>query len=232
MSEKELSKMDLKGFVFFFDENDNAGAGTKPELSIEGEYDLAVRYLDFFKDDKSEWTVLISGGWIGVDVVLFSKHVKRVVALEPIKWTYRKMMLNLSTNSCHNVDSFNLGFWDSDGLMDFNIIFTSGVSGILINWVENEIIGNEICECMRWDTFMKEHDYNIDLCIIDIEGAEGRLIKSMTASLPKRLIIAGYHPSSLLHEWENELLEKGYKKLGHIIDNNLNVHSHCYELVK
>ncbi len=47
---------------------------------------------------------------------------------------------------------------------------------------------------MTWDSFIR-HAYilNVDVCIIDAEGAEGDILRNMSHTLPKEIYVSHYH---------------------------------------
>lgn len=177
---------------------------------IEFEEKLAIDEFKFY-DVQKDWTIVIGGAWLGIDVLLFAKKVRKVYALEPITPTFTKLSNTIKENKVLNTCLINAGFWDETNIVEFKIYDCSMSSGYQDTFTCNQEVGRENCLLYIWDDFVDLYNLEkVDVCKVDIEGAEERFLRKMTKCLPKRLMVAGYHPICLQSRWHQFLLLKGY----------------------
>ena len=220
----------MGGYNFIFDEKDGAPGGRKsPEEIILEDWVVTSQYLTRFKIEP-DWTVLISGAWLGIDVVHFAKRCKVVYTLEPFLDTYKKLITNCELNNVTNVKAFPIGFSNANHIEIANITDASCASGVDINYEGNKVVGKTEITTTTWDDFTNTHSIKPDLCIFDMEGAENRTLEAMNDNLPKRLYISTYHPTNHVGNMLDNLSKKGYKRTLPDIHYINTPHSMVFEL--
>ena len=218
-------------FSFYYEPSEDGSANQPAEYLITETWGLAENYVRAY-DVREDWVVVTAGAWIGMDAILFSKKAKQVFALEPLEHNYNKMLKNIQMSGSNNIIPIKAGFWNKNEDVVMNKTVASSADGHDINWDANKVLSTCMTTCYTWDHFTEE--FNVPqshLCIIDIEGAEGKFIEGMTKNLPERLLMASYHPVSPVWEWQDALRGKGYAPDGHVQEPNGMVHSHKFRKV-
>lgn len=224
-------KETINGFIYNFDESIDyipfSGMSTKTQIEIE--YVLANKELKFFPVEPS-WNILIGGAWLGTNSFVFAQRAKKVISLEPSQITYDSLVKSCNDNNLDNIIPLRIALWDKDGEEEFLICGASCASGSVQNWIGNEIVGREKVITRTWNTLIAELGETIDLCIVDIEGAETKFVNGMTENLPKRLMLAGYHAYGNASDWHNKLLNRGYVFDDKLTDGLGTTHDWVYHL--
>ena len=213
------------------------GAGIPAIKIVNWEYLIAKEYVGFYPVEK-DWTIVSAGAWLGIESIFFSRLAQKVFALEPITDTFVKLLENCKLNNASNVYPINIGLGDQTGLLDMIITNNSAASGFEnYDPSHNTLMEKRQFQIYTWDDFVDSQKLQkVDLCIVDIEGAEGRFLTKMTKCLPKRLMIAIYHPNSPISKWKHLISERGYVYDGIIheyqgLDGKPgDTHSHVYHL--
>lgn len=123
---------------------------------IAGEWDfLKVKDMD---------TVLDAGAFIGDFTVKVARKAKEVVAVEPLPWAFKLLKENVEINNLKNVVLVNKALYDVDGvklkIVDEGTGSRIGESGVEVDSVSVNSLGK------------------FSVVKMDIEGAEGRVMKS------------------------------------------------------
>ncbi len=135
---------------------------------------------------------------IGANTGLFSVLASRkvgqsgaVVALEPSRREFDRLLKTLQWNDCRNVQPFKLAAADAAGRLSLSI--ASEHSGRNSIWLENSgecETTTEAVHAVRVDSLIQciLPDREIALCKMDIEGSEVRAIVGMANLFARRLI--------------------------------------------
>ncbi|MEK7432441.1 MAG: FkbM family methyltransferase [Cyanobacteriota bacterium] len=158
-------------------------------------------------------------GWYSLNISSKFKNIESL-AIEPIQYTYNTLQENIKINKLEKkIKSFNLGFSDKKGFLDFyydkNFTSSASMKNITKN-TNSELIR---CNVELLDEFANNLDKNIEFIKIDTEGSELFVIKGgiktieknrpfiMVEMLRKWSAEFNYHPNEII-----ELLKDiGYK---------------------
>ncbi|WP_409366442.1 FkbM family methyltransferase [Metallosphaera sp. D4-4] len=125
---------------------------------ILGEYD----FLHVRKDD----VVLDAGAFVGDYTLKIAKHVKEVIAVEPIPSAFEILKSNIERNNLKNIMLVNKALYDSKAVVT----------------MKNEGVGSSVgegeikVETVSIDELVNEVGGKITVMKMDIEGAEGKAI--------------------------------------------------------
>ena len=154
----------------------------------------------------------------------FTKEGNIVNIVEPI--TSNLELLDKFFDST-KLNKYHLALGSSDGKISINLSL-SWDSHSLFTMKEDfdyywEIVkqtgDTEVVNINTWDTFTKNNNLtNIDVCLMDVEGAEGDILRHMTINKPKELYVSHYHSNIFKGvDTKEELLELmiklGYKDI-------------------
>ncbi|AAK41132.1 Conserved hypothetical protein [Saccharolobus solfataricus P2] len=118
---------------------------------------------DFLKVKDMD-TVLDAGAFIGDFTVKVARKAKEVVAVEPLPWAFKLLKENVEINNLKNVVLVNKALYDVDGvklkIVDEGTGSRIGESGVEVDSVSVNSLGK------------------FSVVKMDIEGAEGRVMKS------------------------------------------------------
>jgi len=196
--------------------------GIVPYLLTEGIYEPPVTFL-FNVLIKPGMTVLDVGANIGYFTLVAAKRVGengRVFAFEPEPHNYNLLVQNIEFNHCANVTALPIALSDEQGQLLLYLHRTNlGCHSISKENVHSEG-GCTRVEATTLDSFISNlGDHRVDLIKMDIQGAEGLLIKGGEETLrrdglaiimefwPKGLRQVGTDPSELLRK----LVELGFQ---------------------
>lgn len=225
-----LESLKFDNYTFYYDTDEESSkmwniSGSK---YLTTEYQLGKDESNFYPIQK-DWVILMAGGWIGLDTVLFAQKAKRVITLEPAEKTFSKLYKNCVENKVLNAILIRAGFSQRSEILDFQVIHSSIGSGIY-NRYGDTLRYKEKNLFYSWDDFVDMYNLDkIDICKLDIEGSEFETLKGMTKCLPKRLMVAGYHPKSTIQEMTPLILSKDYIFDG-IVKDGPSDHTYCYHL--
>lgn len=227
-----MEEIELDGYKISFDEKDGSPTNNISAHDwIVAEWNgITQNYIKRY-NVQSDWNIVIAGGWIGLDTVVFAKKCKMVYTLEPFPDSYNKIVKNCRNNNVYNVTLIPMAFSNKNILESGYIVDGSGANGINLNYPQNKVIGNIDITSITWDTFINLYEIKqVDLCIIDIEGAEERFMEGMTKVLPKRLFMSIYHPSNDWGRLRDLVKNKGYHLVPPHIMVDGRTHSEVNEL--
>lgn len=181
---------------------------------------------------------------IGANIGLFSLLASKVVgekglvySFEPTPITYSRLLDNISLNNFSNIKTFNIGLSDKVGKLNLNVS-TNGYDA----WNSFAKINDKLyeytveIEVNSLDNFLANHNKNISLIKIDVEGWEmfvlkggEQLLKTSTEIVllveftDENAFAAGYYSHELFdlliswgYEWfsyENKQLNKEIRRL-------------------
>ena len=143
--------------------------------------------LFHFPVDRGD-RVVVLGAHVGDEVERLAERVGRlgvVLALEPEDrnyWDLRQRVIGVT-----QVKPLHFAIWGSDGSVRLSVGTNSTNHSLVKEWGR----GSEVVEAVTWDTLTAKYG-EFKLCVMDIEGAEAEVIRTMTARLPKFLIVE-YH---------------------------------------
>lgn len=181
------------------------------EILNFGGYETAeIRMIRHFLDEDS--VIIDIGANIGWYSLNLSRDVTkgRIIAFEPIPKSYNYLRENLRLNNIGNVEIYNLGFSDKDGMFEFYHDKKLSGSASLKNIRENRKTIKIKCEVKRFDDFIPKITSKIDLIKCDVEGAEIFVIRGAIETLKKTRPILflemlrkwsakfGYHPNEII----------------------------------
>lgn len=128
---------------------------------------------------------------IGSNVGYFSLCYKawfpksNVYAFEPLLPTYNMLIKNIDLNQMSDINVHNLGFYDSEQVMEF--YYNNEVSGLsgLKNHHDSNAVTKFECKVTTLDSFINLSNLRIDFIKIDVEGAELFVFKGGSEVLKK-----------------------------------------------
>ncbi len=177
--------------------------------------------FEFFPINEGD-TVVCLGAWQGRSVIPISKKVGQsglVIAVEPVIENYQELIKSIIREGTENIIPVLLaigrrttrGFiklapQDGSGSMTHSMVFDKGDE----DRVTSVVSWKDLVEMLCLD--------HVDLCVVDIEGAEIQLLQGMTKVFPDKMVIEAHLwlvEKSKRGPWEayfKELLkEKGYQ---------------------
>ncbi|MBL7074573.1 FkbM family methyltransferase [candidate division KSB1 bacterium] len=141
--------------------------------------------------------VIDAGAYVGIFNLIASKMVGdegRVIAFEPNRENYKKLLNNIKLNDVTNVTVLKKGLWSKNTKLQLNNEYP-GVSTFLFDRTKSEHV--VFVPTVRLDDEVKKLGINtINFIKMDIEGAEIEAIKGCKKILKHndvKLAIASYH---------------------------------------
>jgi FkbM family methyltransferase len=139
---------------------------------------------------QNSTTVIDIGANVGYYSLLASKNIKPqtgvVYAFEPISKTFKRLTENIHLNKINNIQYFNQAISDENSFIQIHVGNDENWGMSSINEHEHLSGVVEKVKSETLDNFCKEHNIaNIDLVKIDVEGAEFKVLKGMTAVIEK-----------------------------------------------
>jgi FkbM family methyltransferase len=180
-------------------------------------YDKIYDYWTLQKD----WIVVDLGAYCGEYSLYVADKVAKVYAIEPQKTIFDLMIKNIEMNNLKDkILPFQILITDRDGKEKF--YYDNGVSSSIYETAKSlHNFTKEIdMECTTWNSFcIKNEIARIDLLKMDVEGAEGSVLRGLGDNKPIRIMVSYYHGflTSVLHKVETEheliqmLINLGYK---------------------
>jgi len=112
-------------------------------------------------------------GDYSLEIVAFFKDMAKIYCFEPSKETFGLLSDNIG--NYRNVELYNFGFGDKEGMVDF---YSCGESGFDSVFLGGKASLNEKITIKRVDNFCKEKNINhINLLKVDAEGSEWSVLK-------------------------------------------------------
>ncbi len=179
--------MDIKDYSF-------QGIKFKSHNNLDKDLNIMQGYFGKYNLKKGD-VVFDLGSYVGCFTIIASKLVGpkgKVIAFEPDKISYRKLLANLELNKLKNVVAINKGVFDIDGKKDFYERTSRGSSFIF----ENEVLKSKAIDVIKLDTISKELKLIPNFIKMDVEGSELYVLKSAKNLLKNNeinLAIATYH---------------------------------------
>ncbi len=174
---------------------------------------------------KKDDIVVDAGAHIGMFTLYASKKVGnygRVIAFEPDKENYNKLLKNIHLNNLNNVIALNKGLWSKNTKLNFSDTHDSYSSFINVSYPKPLIK----VLVVTLDKELKKLKYKkSDFIKMDIEGAEIEAIKGAKNLLKNNnisLAIASYH--FVNKEKTYIKLEKLLQKLGYSVKTGFPAH--------
>ncbi|MDY9922943.1 FkbM family methyltransferase [Methanobacterium sp.] len=166
---------------------------------------------------KNGQIVIDGGAYQGVFTLIASQLVGdegKVVAFEPDKENYEKLLENIKLNNIKNVITLKRGLWKEDTFLEFNNTHNDSSSFICdknsVNTIEVAVVS--------LDEELKRLNLNkIDFIKLDVEGSELEVIEGSENLLKKNnvnLAIGSYHVingEKTCYKLEKMLRKLGYK---------------------
>jgi FkbM family methyltransferase len=135
----------------------------------------------FFRSDTDSPVIIDCGSNIGMSV-LFFKHAYpqcSIIAFEPDKVTFEVLKDNIARNHFQNVIVFNKALYSSDGTLNF--YSDPGEAGSLMMSLNPQRISGK-SQLVETERLSKYIESNVDLLKLDVEGAEGAVVKEIAQS--------------------------------------------------
>jgi len=180
--------------------------------------DLLHPLRGYLKDYKiKEGDCVVDGGaYIGAFSIYIAKLLKdniRVIAFEPDKFNFDKLLKNIELNNINNIIAINKGIWNKNEVLKFDNRKNKG--SIMVKCANDEVKGEIMnYEFVKLDDELKKLNINkVDFIKMDVEGAEIEAIegcKNILKTNNVNLAIASYHIRNN---------EETYKKLESMLNN-------------
>ncbi len=145
--------------------------------------------------------VVDAGAHIGNCSIMFSRLVKgqgKVIAIEPFRDSYVKLVDRIERLSLTNVIALNCGLYNDDTELSFKVFSDTTLGANIANEVDKNVLADDIrIRVAKLDTIVKELSLSrLNLIKMDIEGAEIEALEgamqTMTDMSPC-FAIASYH---------------------------------------
>lgn len=194
----------------------------KTRIALENRADWSA-FAELYEDDiyqiktlKEGMAVVDVGAHIGLYTIPVAGKVGNrgmVIAIEPEKRNYSRLLENIKLNNLQNVIPVNLALTDHEGFEKL-YLDSSPESHSLIS-KENKISSIEVPVKTLDNLLEKLNLKKVDIIKIDAEGAEAPILKGAEKTLKinpnLKIIVASYHYPSEIKEVQNFLENKGYK---------------------
>lgn len=183
------------------------------EIINFGNYE--VEELDMCKKFLKEDSVILDiGANLGWYVLNFSKNIPfgKILAFEPIPKTYNYLLRNIELNKIQNVECFNFGLSNQNGLLEFFYDPKLPAATSLRILHENRDKVKVSCEVKRLDDLISNKKLEkIDFIKCDVEGAELLVMEGAIKTLEKFKPVLflemlrkwsakfNYHPNDIIH---------------------------------
>ena len=153
---------------------DESGKGIHRDLRMKGSREEISFEIVKSLLKKGE-VVLEAGANIGYYTIMESKKVGEkglVYAVEPIKENYNLLKKNITLNKLENVKTYNLGFSNTEGILNINVSEDSNLNTPAnIEGREKSSVRIEKVKCLTLDNFFK-NKRKPNFMRMDIEGYE------------------------------------------------------------
>ena len=128
---------------------------------------------------------LDAGAWIGPTVLCAAPRCTTVYCIEPDRYAYESLLMNIRLNGLNNVVPFHLALSDRDGMARMASTGTLGdtMTSLLARQEGKQVL---TVPCLSWSSFLDcFHPEVITVMKIDIEGAEFMLLPAMREYLSR-----------------------------------------------
>lgn len=148
-------------------------------------------------------------GWYSINIAMHD-HSLKVYSFEPIPKTYMLLKKNLELNGVKNVETFNLGFSDHPGEIEFYYYKEGSCNASSALLTDRNDIEKVICKVDTIDRFTDAEHLQVDLIKCDVEGAELLIFKGGMKTIKRDLPIIftemlrkwsakfNYHPNEII----------------------------------
>ena len=156
-------------------------------------YNHGIEKLNTVENFKDK-DILDVGGFIGDSVLMLSPLTnKKIYSFEAIKENFDLMQKTIELNSIKNAVPVHVAVGDKPG--EIEIRFNGSASS------QNDIMVKnpkyiEKCQVIKMDDYVREHNINVGLIKVDIEGAEQSFLRGAKETICKykpTLLISIYH---------------------------------------
>lgn len=155
-------------------------------------------YLKNYEIKEGDY-VVDAGAYIGTFAIYVAKIVGdkgRVIAFEPDKSNFNKLLKNIKLNDVNNIIAINKGLWNKNETLKFDR--RKSKSSMMVECMDNKTQGEVVdYKFVKLDDELKKIGINkIDFIKMDIEGAEIEAVKGCRDILNNNnvnLAIASYH---------------------------------------
>ena len=182
---------------------------------IPHQYEETKQYSSFYPLQR-DWTMVDVGGWIGLWATWAALHVDRVIALEPVSYTFQRLKENIHQNRGNTIIQ-KLAIGKKTGTAEIDVTGLPAASTMIPGaWNYGaeflyEGGSKETVNVKTWDDWVyDERLEKIHLMNMDVEGGELSVLDGMNTVLPERISVARYHIPSPFHLIFQTLHEKGY----------------------
>lgn len=202
--EEEVFNLHLNGFTFRLDmQTAAASIDTLIDLWVE---EVHMRLPGF--SGRENGTVLDIGaneGFYSLRIQQQNRAAK-VLAIEPVRATYKRLAENIELNSCSTVYTLQAAVDSAAGRINLQChsavptIASKNVGQLNQSWINKEHLAEEIAEAYSLDALVsryREYGFDgIDLIKIDVEGAELDVLKGAVETLEKtaRIVVEWHSP--------------------------------------
>jgi len=149
---------------------------------------------------------------VGANVGFFSipaaKKIEAgtVLAFEPHRWTYERLVENARLNEVTNLQAFRsaLGDYEGEAVLHVNAAGKDGLNTMgRPTHPDSEVVGTEVVSVAALDDFLRRKSiYSVDVMKVDVEGAELFVFRGA------RQLLSG--PDAPLIVYESSFLSKGF----------------------
>ena len=197
------------------------------ELYVYGKYKLPVNHFEpcvfYYKhgmetlkntDRIRQQNIIDAGGFIGDSALVLSSYTeKKIYSFEAIPANLQKMQKTIELNSLSNVIPVNKALYSKKTELEFNICDSASSSVKLETIPEGEKVK---VQAIALDEFVKEHNLDVGLIKVDLEGAEQEFLQGALNTIKEQkptLLFSIYHKPEDFFEIKPilESLNLGYK---------------------
>lgn len=197
------------------------------ELYVYGKYKLPVNHFEpcvfYYKhgmetlkntDRIRQQNIIDAGGFIGDSALVLSSYTeKKIYSFEAIPANLQKMQKTIELNSLSNVIPVNKALYSKKTELEFNICDSASSSVKLEAIPEGEKVK---VQAITLDEFVKEHNLDVGLIKVDLEGAEQEFLQGALNTIKEQkptLLFSIYHKPEDFFEIKPilESLNLGYK---------------------
>lgn len=197
------------------------------ELYVYGKYKLPVNHFEpcvfYYKhgmetlkntDRIRQQNIIDAGGFIGDSALVLSSYTeKKIYSFEAIPANLQKMQKTIELNSLSNVIPVNKALYSKKTELEFNICDSASSSVKLEAIPEGEKVK---VQAIALDEFVKEHNLDVGLIKVDLEGAEQEFLQGALNTIKEQkptLLFSIYHKPEDFFEIKPilESLNLGYK---------------------
>ncbi|MEO0552467.1 MAG: FkbM family methyltransferase [Bacteroidota bacterium] len=140
-------------------------------------------------------TIIDAGANVGLTSIYFSKYFPNasIIALEPNKNTYQRLVENIKLNNSKNIITIEEGIWSTNTFLRGDYSFRDH-NDWSFSLKETNTRTNDAIKCTTLDVLIEKSSWDtVDLLKIDIEGGEDAVfntVDEVKGWLPKVKIVA------------------------------------------